>query len=252
MLLPAILLALCLGSLAWFVRKDLAAYQAFKRLTETGGRQRQYRAWLVKTFLLFTCATPAVLAILGRLRALTALPPEFQPLFLDLNAHASAASAFNGLLIGIFLGALAAGLVAGLLLPRLLRRNVKPVYAGDVAALLPRNGAETVWTALLSVNAGIGEELYFRLLLPLLLVSVGCGALSAFVLAVLIFGAVHFYQGVVGIVATTIIGALLAVLYLWTGNVWVAVAAHALLDLVGLVVRPTLLRMMAGRNAVRT
>lgn len=252
MLLPAILLVLCLGSLAWFVRRDLAEYRAFKLLTETAGRQKKYRAWLLKTFLLFTCVTLAALADLGRLSALAALPPEFQPLFRNLNAHASHTSLLNGGLVGLFLGALAGGLVMGLLLPRLLRRRGKPraVQAGDIAALMPRNGAETVWTALLSVNAGIGEELYFRLLLPLLLVSLGSGALLAFILAGLIFGAVHFYQGIAGIVATTILGGLLAALYLWTGNVWIAVAAHALLDLVGLVIRPTLRRLSAQRSAV--
>lgn len=249
MLLSAILLALCLGSLAWFVRGDLADYRAFKLLTETADRQKRYRAWALKGFLLFTCPAVAALAILGRLRTLAALPAEFRPLFLRLNVHASAARTFTSGLVGVFLGALAAGLVVGLLLPRLLRRSVKPVQVGDIAALLPRNGAETAWAALLSVNAGIGEELYFRLLLPLLLVSVGSSALAAFVIAGLIFGPVHFYQGIAGIVGTTIVGALLAGLYLWTGNLWTAVGAHALLDLVGLVIRPALQRLIAARTA---
>lgn len=251
MLISAILLALCLGSLAWFVRDGRADYRAFKLLIETADRQRRYRAWVVKGVLLFTCPTVIALAILGRLRALAALPAEFRPLFLRLNAHASAASTFTSGLVGVFLGALAAGLVVGLVMPRLLRRRVKPVQVGDIAALLPRNGAETAWTAVLSVNAGLGEELYFRLLLPLLLVSAGSGPLAAFAIAGLIFGAVHFYQGIAGIVATTFIGALLAALYLWTGNLWIAVGAHALLDLVGLVIRPTLQRMTARRVAAR-
>lgn len=250
MLLSAILLFLCLGSLAWFLRKDLADYSAFKRLTDTADRQRQYRAWLLKTFALFVCTTLVALAILGRLRALTALPPEFSPLFRVLNSHAPSASLFHGMLMGILVGAMVGWTAVGFLLPRLLRRRkVKPIQAGDIAALLPRNGAETVWTALLSVNAGLGEELYFRLLLPLLLATLGTGALAAFVIAGLIFGAVHFYQGIAGIVATTIIGGLMAVIYLWTGNLWIAVGAHALLDLVGLVVRPTLRRIARHRTA---
>ncbi len=251
MIRSGILLAFCLGSLAWFVRNDRAEYRAFKLLTETAERQRCYRAWLVKAFLLFTCTAVAALAILGRLRALRALPPEFRPLFLDLNPHAEGASTFNGGVVGVFVGALAGGLMAGLLLPRLLRRRPKPVQVGDIAALLPRNGAETMWTALLSLNAGIGEEFYFRLLLPLLLVPVCGNALAAFVIAGLIFGAVHFYQGIAGIVGTTILGGLLAAMYLWTGSLWIAIGAHALLDLVGLVIRPTLQRWTAARGAVR-
>lgn len=251
MLLPAILLILCLGSVAWFMRGDLAEYRAFKLLTETADRQRRYRAWALKSFLLFTGSTLAALAILGRLGTLAALPPEFRPLFRDLNAHGSATSAFSGGLEGILLGALGGGLVAGLLLPRLRKRRSKPVQVGDIAALLPRNGAETAWTALLSVNAGVGEELYFRLLLPLLLVSLCGNALAAFAIAGAIFGAVHFYQGIAGIVATTIVGGALAALYLWTGDLWIAVGAHALLDLVGLVIRPTLRRMTTRRSTAR-
>ncbi|MGB6132108.1 MAG: CPBP family intramembrane glutamic endopeptidase [Acidobacteriaceae bacterium] len=246
----AILLALCLGSLAWFVRKDLAEYRAFKLLTETTERQKRYRRWAAKSFLLFSGTTMAALAILGRLRALVELPPEFRRLFDALNAHASAASNFNSGVVGAFLGALVVGLFAGLLLPRLRRRRGKPVQVGDIAALLPRNGAETAWTALLSVNAGVGEEIYFRLLLPLLLVSLGSGALAAFVIAGLIFGAMHFYQGIAGIVATTVIGGAMAALYLWTGDLWIAAGAHALLDLVGLVIRPTLQRLFAQKTAV--
>lgn len=251
MIRSAILLALCLGSLAWFVRNDLADYRAFKLLTETVERQKRYRRWAAKSFLLFTGTTVAALEILGRLRTLVELPREFRPLFDALNAHASAASTFNSGVVGAFLGALAGGLFVGLWLPRLLRRRGKPVQVGDIAALLPRNGAETAWTALLSVNAGVGEELYFRLLLPLLLVSLGSGALTAFVIAGLIFGAMHFYQGVAGIVATMVIGGALAALYLWTGNLWIAAGAHVLLDLVGLVIRPTLQRRFAQNSAVR-
>ncbi|HTX42048.1 MAG TPA: CPBP family intramembrane glutamic endopeptidase [Acidobacteriaceae bacterium] len=251
MWLSSFLLALCLGSLGWSLRRDVADYRTFKLLTKTSERQKRYRKWVLKSFLLFSCTPVAALAILGRLGGLVELPREFRPLFGALNAHAPAASTLSPSLVGSFLGALAAGLIAGVLMPRLLRRRAKPIQVGDIAALLPRNGAETAWTALLSVNAGVGEELYFRLLLPLLLVSVCGNALAAFVIAGLIFGAVHFYQGVAGILATTIIGGALAALYLWTGNLWVAAAAHALLDLVGLVIRPTIQRLVARSTAVR-
>lgn len=255
MVLPALLLALCLGSLAWFLRTDLGDYRAFKLLTETADRQRRYRLWALKSFLLFGCTTIAALALLGRLHALVALPADFHPLFQAMQLPAESAHSFNsGLLTGM-LGALAGGLVVVLLLPRLLKRRSqfagKPLYAGDVAPLLPRNGAETVWGAVLSVNAGISEELYFRLLLPLLLASLGCSALAAFVIAGLIFGAVHFYQGIAGIVATTILGGAMAAVYLLSGDLWIAAATHAAIDLIGLVVRPSLSRLAASRAASR-
>lgn len=250
MIRSGILLAFCLGSLAWFVRNDRAEYRAFKLLTETADRQRCYRAWVAKGFLLFTGVALAALAILGRLPALAGLPAEFRPLSQALQLPPGGGGSFGaGLLIGV-VGALAGGVVLGAVLSRRRGQARRPRMAGDIAALLPRNGAETVWTAVLSVNAGIGEELYFRLLIPLLLVSLGSGALTAFVIAGLVFGAAHFYQGVAGILMTTFIGALLTALYLWTGNLWIAAGVHAWVDLVGLVIRPTLQRRKRSRSAV--
>ena len=71
---------------------------------------------------------------------------------------------------------------------------------------MPRNGAETVWTGLLSINAGIGEELFFRLALPLLIVLVTGNVIAAFAVAAIVFGLVHVYQGWVGVLATTFLG----------------------------------------------
>jgi membrane protease YdiL (CAAX protease family) len=55
---------------------------------------------------------------------------------------------------------------------------------------------------------------------------------------------VHFYQGVFGVVMTALVGAVMAGLYLWTGDLWIVIAAHAGLDLFGLVVRPTFMRLL--------
>jgi membrane protease YdiL (CAAX protease family) len=43
---------------------------------------------------------------------------------------------------------------------------------------------------------------------------------------------------------TTLVGAVFACLYLWTGSLWITMAAHAGLDLFGLVVRPTFMRLL--------
>ena len=40
---------------------------------------------------------------------------------------------------------------------------------------------------------------------------------------------------------------LLSALYLGTGSIWIAILAHALLDVINLVVRPTLTRLVASR-----
>jgi len=242
-LLPAALLVDALGGLWWLTRNDQAEYAAFKRLTATADRQRRYRLWVLKSFLLFFGASVVSLAILGRLGAIASLPGEFG----RVSQLARAAVPFDklspGFLGGVVGGMLVAGLAAGFLMAR--RRSPEPrtVALGDIQALLPRNAAETAHTALLSLNAGVSEELFFRLLLPLLLTLITGSVPVAFVGAVIVFGLAHAYQGWVGVLATTVVGAVFAGLYLSTGELWIVMAAHVVLDLLGLVVRPTLARL---------
>jgi membrane protease YdiL (CAAX protease family) len=75
-------------------------------------------------------------------------------------------------------------------------------------------------------------------LLPLLIASATGSVLLAFVAATLVFGLIHLYQGWVGVLATTALGALLGLFYLVTESLLVAIAVHVLIDLNGLVVDP--------------
>jgi membrane protease YdiL (CAAX protease family) len=56
---------------------------------------------------------------------------------------------------------------------------------------------------------------------------------------------VHVYQGWIGVVATTVLGLVFTGLYLATGALALPVALHAAIDLMALVVRPTLMRIAA-------
>ncbi len=246
MALAAILLILCLLPFAWFLRNDPADYRAFKALTRTEDRQRRFRIWTLKSFLLFGCVSLISLAILGRLSALVSLPPEFLRLATFFHDHGPSQAGMTGFLIGTT-SAIVFGLIIGILAARRKKKKqaLKPVTIGDIAPLLPRNWPEIAHGALLSVNAGFSEELYFRLLLPLLFAILIGHAVPAFVLAAIIFGLAHFYQGIAGVIATTILGILLTLTYLFTGTIWAAVGAHAFFDLIGLVIRPSLARIFA-------
>jgi len=148
-------------------------------------------------------------------------------------------------MLGVLGGSIGAGVVGGIAIAVFLKKRAgKPITLGDIEAILPRNNAETVWTALLSLNAGLTEECFFRLLLPLLFVLLLHKLTLAFLLATLIFGIAHLYQGIVGILFTTVIGAVFAYIYLASGSLWLAIAVHAAFDLVGLVIRPTVMRLI--------
>jgi uncharacterized protein len=244
--LPALLLAVCVAALAWFTWQDRAEYALFKTLTETADRQRRYRAWLAKAFALFFVGSLAVLAGTGRLAATLREPDAFAPLTASLRralpSHLISPELLGGMVSGLAIAVVAITLVS-------VRRGAQApsVQLGDINALLPRNGAETLWTMLLSINAGVSEELFFRLLLPLLFVLAFGHVAIGFALAIVAFGLAHLYQGWVGVAATAVVGAVFAALYLWSGSLAVPIVLHVILDLIGLVVRPTLARLFTRR-----
>jgi membrane protease YdiL (CAAX protease family) len=244
MFLPLILLALCFAELYWFLRNDLAEYAAFKKLTDTRDRQRRIRIWILRSFLLFFGGTAVCLTVLRRLDAPFVFPSEFQSLAARFHAAIPGTHAHASQMLLPFMIGAGGGVLIGILLALLFARRSKPVRLGDIDALMPRNRAETAWMALISVDAGVSEELFFRLLLPLLLTLATRSALTSFLIAAVIFGLVHLYQRLPGILATTLLGLALSAVYLITGNLWIAVLLHIVLDLIGVVVRPSLERWL--------
>lgn len=96
--------------------------------------------------------------------------------------------------------------------------------------LLPRSPEERSTFAVLSVAAGLGEEIAYRgyaitVLSPVL------GVAGAAVLTSVVFGVLHGYQGALGIVRTGAMGGLLAWGFLASGSLWPAIVAHTLIDL---------------------
>jgi membrane protease YdiL (CAAX protease family) len=103
---------------------------------------------------------------------------------------------------------------------------------------LPKTREDTLPAIALAISAGVSEELFFRLFLPLLIALVSGSALTGTIIAALCFGGVHRYQGWRGVVATTLSGVALSVLYGLTNSVWMAIAFHIAIDVNALVVRP--------------
>ena len=82
-----------------------------------------------------------------------------------------------------------------------------------------------------SLSAGFCEEFLFRGFLMGLILRAGGGSRAQVLWSSLAFGLAHIMWGPVGMLFTVVLGASFAVVTLWRGNVWAAVAAHTLLDL---------------------
>lgn len=250
---PVILLILYVIVLAWFALTDGPEYRRFKNFSETRDRQRTYASWLAKSLVAFGGGAVASLVWLGKLSTLWVFPPGFAPLLQSARTSLLQGEGVVDFLLGAACAAVI-GLIGVTLLSRARRQKnggakPKQIVVGDVQALLPRNGSERFWCALLSLNAGLSEELFFRLAFPLVLVLVFGNALLAFVIATLAFGLMHIYQGKAGVIATTIVGAVMSAIYLATGEIWVVVILHAAIDLNGLLLMPYLARRRAARAA---
>ncbi len=98
-------------------------------------------------------------------------------------------------------------------------------------ALLPHTARERRLFAVLSVAAGVGEELAYRGYVLTLVSDLGAGGWAGVAAASIPFGAVHAYQGWSGAVRAGLLGFVFGVVVLLTGSVWPAVLAHAGLDL---------------------
>jgi uncharacterized protein len=110
-----------------------------------------------------------------------------------------------------------------------------------LAFILPGTPEERAWFALVSVTAGICEETLYRGFLIRYL-SNGpwhAGLWIALAIASISFGLAHGYQGLSGIIGTALLGAVMAVIFLATGSLWLPMALHAIIDLrILLLLRP--------------
>ncbi len=234
------LLLVVLGLLTWrAVTRERGPYRRFKKLTATGARQRVYARWLLESVLVMGgLACAVLLAAWAYVPLVLRGTQDWVPI--------ATLRAWLGTPVGAVTSVVLVVLVlAALIAPVLLLRGtavgggVDAIPAvGDIRSLLPRVRGELKYGLGLGLQAGLLEELMFRLALPAIIFGiVGTGPL-AFGLACLVFGMLHLYQGVVGILVATLLGIVFAGLYLVTGSIVAPMVLHALVDLRSLVLIP--------------
>lgn len=233
-ILAVVLIGMLALLIARTIRSDRRTFPRFKRYRTTKKRQEFYRRMLRDSVLQIGLGAVAVLVLVWSF--VPALLSELTqwPVVREVRGFAAAqpvamAAIVGGLLLVIVVltwigvrGARTEGITA----------------IGDVSALLPRNRQELRWGWLLSINAGVSEELMMRLALPTLIYAVTGSAVIAVAGSVVVFGALHAYQGVPGVIGTSIVGAVMTFLYAVSGTILVPIVVHFLLDWRSLVFLP--------------
>lgn len=220
------------------ITRDRKQYARFKKLQSTRKRKRVYAKWLRESFIVF-----GGLSVLVLIAAWPYVPLVVQDArgWAPLEWLTTVLSGELGVAVAVAASAL---FLAALVLPIvLLRAQIAEIpTVGDVGALLPRTRAELGYGAALAANAGLVEEGMFRLALPALIFGVVGNGVVALVIASLIFGALHVYQGINGVLVTTALGLLFALLYVVTDSIVAVMIVHALFDLRSLVLIPLVVR----------
>jgi uncharacterized protein len=146
----------------------------------------------------------------------------------------------NGFLIGLLIG-VGIALVAFTVAIKFIRRraSAKPSpsvrqsrFVPDFSYLLPTSARERLLFALVAVSAGVCEEIVFRAWLLNALHSWGrLQGWTLVLLASVLFGIAHYYQGIAGVVATTVLGVFFCGLYVGSGTLLYPIIVHTLVDL---------------------
>jgi membrane protease YdiL (CAAX protease family) len=217
------------------IRRDRREYRRFTTFTATADRQRTLRKWLLESVLMLGGSAAIILLLAWQYVPRLLAAANRYPVLRELHGFVhGGGGVWSGIALGVVIG-----LAIGIVLVVVLLRNTKEVPTiGDISALLPRNREELVYGAGLSLNAGISEELLFRLAVPAVVFAVSGNALVALVASILLFSVLHLYQGISGIVSALVIGTLLMLLYLATGSILWPILAHVLFDLRSLVLIP--------------
>ncbi|HEX8364010.1 MAG TPA: CPBP family intramembrane glutamic endopeptidase [Allosphingosinicella sp.] len=199
------------------------AYRRFLARLDRDGEAALVREYKLTLLWLLGLGAGAMLVWLAQGRPLAALgfaPPGGPDAFF---AVMMAVAASAGLVARPLLAALSARAAAA------LRKQL-----GALAAFLPKTKEQLGWGLLVSLAAGLFEEIAYRgyLIAYFQHWLSDWGAIAA---SAALFGLAHIYQGKAGVATTALLGGLLGFLYVATGSLLVPVLLHAAVDVSAMV-----------------
>jgi uncharacterized protein len=142
-----------------------------------------------------------------------------------------------GIALGLVIGTTAAIVIARIRSNRAgTARAIAPAWwrklLPDFSALLPGTMRERLLWAAVAISAGVCEEIVFRgWLLSTLHGTLRLNGTALVLVAAVLFGLAHSYQGIAGMVLTALAGILFCGLYVVTGSLLVPILLHILIDL---------------------
>ncbi len=108
-------------------------------------------------------------------------------------------------------------------------QNVKEKLK-DIYYYLPKTLKELVVFILLSLSAGVCEEIIFRIFLFHFL-NEYLYTIGAIVLTNLIFAFTHIGNGNINLISSFMLGLLFSTIYYFTNNIWIAILLHISIDI---------------------
>ncbi len=151
----------------------------------------------------------------------------------------------------VVLGALAAipvcflcGLIANMVFVALSTTSMD-TFVEERAEFLSEIGSIPLgWILPVSVFVGIYEEILFRGFILSRLCALFRSRAAPIVLSSAVFGALHFDQGLAGMIQTGVVGLVMAIVVTTTKSLWPAIIAHASIDAIGLLLSALLRDIM--------
>jgi len=128
---------------------------------------------------------------------------------------------------------------AGLIVPATFaflnvgRRSVDVDYLRKVGRVIPIDSSDWIWFVPLSATAGVCEEFLYRGYALTQIASMTGSLGLGYFLSSVAFGLAHVYQGKLGVIGTTITGALYGAVFVMTGSILPCMIGHFVQDIIG-------------------